>query len=793
MLKRHLLLFILLLGFTGLKAQPLIKVTGMVTNELQQPLQEVTVRILGQDQSSLTDEKGNYTIYAASTSFVLKYSLLGYKPVLISINHDKAGRLIQDVRLSESSNELEQVRITSRQNQLSNSNTINIAGIPAMPSPSGNFEAILKTLPGVSANNELSAQYSVRGGNFDENLVYINDIEISRPILIRNGQQEGLSFINSDLLSSARFSAGGFEARYGDKLSSVLDVKYGRPDSSQTVLTAGLNGASLSTKLLRQHSFLLAGLRYKNNTGILGTQENKGSYRPSFTDAQLIFQQELSPKFSLNFLGNLNSGTFKLIPESRQTEFGTLSRTVRLNVGYDGQEVDDYQTFGGAITALYTPKPNLVMKWINSYFNSLETENIHIQGAYFLRELSPDLVKPGTGGSAIDKGRGGYFTFADNKLRSQSFSSEFKGDQTFNNHTFSWGLRFEYKSYRDQLNEYSLIDSAGVNSFYGGPAIDVKNKLDIQYYSAYVQDSYSLSPHTDLQLGLRANYNSLSSQLLLSPRLLLAYRPQGNNKIFRWSAGVYQQAPDYRSIRDFEGQLNGNQKAQRSYNTSAGMDYAFDGLGTRLKFSTEAYFKYQDRLIPYMMDNVRIKYLATEMAKGYTYGADFSIGGEFVKDLVSHFRLSVMQARQQIEKDPQGFLKRPTDQLVNFSAYFQDRLLNSPTYKVHLNLLYGSKLPIGAPSSDHYTDNFHVPAYKRIDIGFSKDFLDDAALRKPGFLDKYFSSCALYAEVFNLLNIDNTVSYLWLKDLNNVQYAIPNYLTGRRINLKLIIKFKNSK
>lgn len=793
MLKRHLLLFILLLGFTGLKAQPLIKVTGMVTNELQQPLSEVTVRILGQDQSSLTDEKGGYTIYAASTSFVLKYSLLGYKPVLIKINHDKAGRLIQDVRLTESSNELEQVRITSRQNQLSNSTTINIAGIPAMPSPSGNFEAILKTLPGVSANNELSAQYSVRGGNFDENLVYVNDIEISRPILIRNGQQEGLSFINGDLLSSARFSAGGFEARYGDKLSSVLDVKYGRPDSSQTVLTAGLNGASLSTKLLRQHSFLLAGLRYKNNTGILGTQDNKGSYRPSFTDAQLIFQQELSPKFSLNFLGNLNSGTFKLIPESRQTEFGTLSRTVRLNVGYDGQEVDDYQTWGGAVTALYTPKPNLVVKWINSYFNSLEKENIDIQGAYFLRELNNDPLKPGAGGSTIDKGKGGYFTFADNKLRSQSFSSELKGDQSFNYHTFSWGLRFEYKSYRDELNEYSLIDSAGVNSFYGGPAIDVKNKLDIQYYSAYVQDSYSLSPHTDLQLGLRANYNNLSSQLLLSPRLLLAYRPQGNNKIFRWSAGVYQQAPDYRSIRDFQGRLNGNQKAQRSYNTSAGMDYAFDGLGTRLKFSTEAYFKYQDRLVPYMMDNVRIKYLAEEMAKGYTYGADFSIGGEFVKDLVSHFRLSVMQARQKIESDGQGFLKRPTDQLVNFSAYFQDRLLNSPTYKVHLNLLYGSKLPIGAPSSDRYTDNFHIPAYKRIDIGFSKDFLDDAALRKPGVLDKYFSSCALYAEVFNLLNIDNTVSYLWLKDLNNVQYAIPNYLTGRRINLKLIIKFKNMK
>lgn len=793
MRKRLLLLFVLLLTLTELKAQPLIKVTGLVTNELKQPLPEVTVRVMGQDQSSLTDEKGKYTIYSSSTSFVLKYFLLGYKPVLITISHDQAGRLIQNVSLSESSNELEQVRITSRQNQLSNSTTINIVGIAAMPSPSGNFESILKTLPGVSANNELSAQYSVRGGSFDENLVYVNDIEINRPVLIRNGQQEGLSFINSELLSSAKFSAGGFEARYGDKLSSVLDVKYGRPDSSQTVLTAGLNGASLSTKLLRQHSFLLAGLRYKNNTGILNTQDNKGSYRPNFTDAQLIFQQELSPKISLNFLGSVNSGTFKLIPESRQTEFGTLSRTMRLNVDYEGEELDDYRTLAGAITTLYTPKPNMVIKWINSYFNSLEREKIDIRGAYFLRELSPALESPGSGPGATNKGIGGYFTFADNRLRSQSFSSELKGDQTFNSHTLSWGLRFEHKNYNDQLNEYSLIDSAGINRFYGGPVVEAKNKLNIRYYSAYVQDSYRLSAHTDLQLGLRVNYNDLSEQLLFSPRLLLAYRPSGNNKIFRWSAGVYQQAPDYRSIRDFLGQLNLHQKAQRSYNLSAGMDYAFDGLGTRLKFSTEAYFKYQDRLIPYMMDNVRIRYLAGETAKGYTYGADFSIGGEFVKDLVSHFRLSLMKAEQNIANDQAGMLKRPTDQRLNFSAYFQDRLLNSPTYKVHLNLLYGSELPIGAPSSTRYTDNFHIPAYKRIDIGFSKDFLDDAALRKPGFLDKYFSSCALYAEVFNLLNIDNTVSYLWLKDLNNVQYAIPNYLTGRRINLKLIIKFKNSK
>jgi hypothetical protein len=279
----------------------------------------------------------------------------------------------------------------------------------------------------------------------------------------------------------------------------------------------------------------------------------------------------------------------------------------------------------------------------------------------------------------------------------------------------------------------------------------------------------------------------------VSPRLLLAYRPTSNTKIWRFTAGVYQQAPDYRSIRAFDGNLNLNQKAQRSYNTSAGLDYAFDGLGTRLKFTSELYFKYQDRLIPYMMDNVRIKYLANEVAKGNTYGADFSIGGEFVKDLLSYFRISFMKANQDIIGDKVGYLKRPTDQRVNFSVYFQDRLLNSPTYKVHLTMLYGSRLPVGAPLLQQYSDDFSIPAYKRVDIGFSKDFLDDVLQKRVRLLDKYFSSFAAHVEVFNLLNIDNTVSYLWLKDVNNVQYAIPNYLTGRQLNLKLIIKFKNSK
>ena len=810
MQKAYLLILTLLLSFTFVNAQPLVRVTGKITDLKFNPLQQVTVTVLGQQETTLTMDDGSYTIYAKTTSFTLKYSLLGYKPIKIKITEKIAGRIIRDAILFPNINELEQVTVTNKQNQLSNSSTINIADLSSLPSVSGNFEAILKTLPGVSTNNELSAQYSVRGGNFDENLIYINDVEITRPILIRNGQQEGLSFINGDLVTRAKFSAGGFEARYGDKLSSVLDVKYDKPDSNQFVLTTGFLGTSLSSKFVANKSFLLLGLRYKNNTSVLNKQDNKGSYHPNFGDAQLFYQYNFSDKFSLSGFANYNIGQFKLIPEDRETKFGTLETQLRLNIAYNGQEIDSYRTAGGAVTATFSPKQNLVIKWINSYFNTKERERFDIEGQYVFDEIETGFSSSGFSTVRINRGIGTYLNYARNSLSSQTFSSEIKADQNFENHTFSWGVRFEQNKFKDQLNEYHLTDSAGYilpyesKKFVLEQSIKVSNNVDINNYTTFIQDSYNIAKNTDLQLGMRTSYNSLSSQILISPRLLLAYRPSSNNKILRFSAGIYQQAPTYRSIRAYDGILNLSQKAQRSYNTSAGFDYAFDGLGTRLKFSSEVYFKYATKLIPYIIDNVRVKYLSSETAKGRTIGADFSIGGEFVKDLVSYFRLSFMKADQDIIDDSYlqktatgftriypGYLKRPTDQRINFSVFFQDRLLKSPTYKVHLNMLYGSRLPIGSPQSDHYTADFRIPAYKRVDIGFSKDFLDDYTLRKPKFLDKYFNSFIAYLEVFNLLNINNTISYLWLKDVDNVQYAVPNYLTGRQFNFKLILKFKN--
>ncbi|TDG35737.1 TonB-dependent receptor [Pedobacter changchengzhani] len=802
MLHLRLLFFLLFAGSSFALAQPLVRISGVVSNENNQPLPQVTISIIGQAQKTLTDEKGAYTIYSKTRNCDIKFFLLGYQSRAVKLVSFPGARINQNIVLTVNPNELEQINITDKKNQLSNATTLNIADISSMPMVSGNFETMLKTLPGVSTNNELSAQYNVRGGNFDENLVYINDIEVNRPILIRSGQQEGLSFINSDLMSKAKFSAGGFEAKYGDKLSSVLDVRYERPASDELSLSTGLLNSSLTLKQNFKNSFLLTGIRYKNNANVLIKQDEKGSYSPNFADAQVIYQYDFSSKLNINVFSIFNFGQFKLVPTSRETEFGTINNTLRLDVDYTGKEVDDYQFLGTAITATYVPVANMVVKFINSYFNTFERENYDIEGSYLFGNLDPTMGV-GSGMNFSNKSLGNYYSYGLNNLNTQTYSSAVKVDQNFENHVFSWGVKFDRAKYQDKINEYNYSDSSGVIGLNSGKdRVLSNNNIDIKNYSAYIQDSYSLSSHTELQLGVRTNYNSLSHQLLVSPRLLLAYRPSSNNKIVRFSAGVYQQPPSYRTIRDLNGVLNINQKAQRSFNSSIGYDYAFDGLGTRLKFTSELYFKYADRLIPYKIDNLKIKYLANEISKGFTYGADFSIGGEFVKDLVSYFRLSLMHANEDIVNDDYvkngvlvkpGFLKRPSDQLINFSMFFQDRLLNSPTYKVHLNAVYGSKMPIGPTNSPRYLDKYYIPSYKRVDIGFSKDFLDDEALHKPKFLDRNFSSVVFFVEIFNLLNINNTVSYLFLKDVNNIQYAIPNYLTGRQLNLKLIVKFKIGK
>ena len=810
MIKKILALFILTWCTISTNAQSLVDVSGVIRDEKSQPLARVNVSIVGLAATTVSDEQGRYFIQSRLSNFSLRYKSEGYREVTIKFSENKGDKVTKDVSLISDVKALKTVKITNKQTQLANASSISVIDMVNLPTVSMNFESILKTLPGVSTNNELSTQYSVRGGNFDENLIYVNDVEINRPILIRNGQQEGLSFINPELVTRARFSAGGFNARYGDKLSSVLDIRYDKPDSNHYSFTAGLMGLSATTKTNFRNSHLLFGFRRKDNRSVLSTQDEKGSYSPNFNDLQTLYQYDFSPKFNVSALLNFNSGSFKLVPESRETKFGTINTPMRLKIDYEGQEIDNYYTYGGAVTGTFYPNKKTAFKLINSYFEMVERERFDIDGNYVFEETDTEYADGGFGTVKKNRGLGSYYNYARNSLNSRIASTELKIEQSLGKHNFTYGGRFEQAKYADNVNEYNYIDSAGYilpnnsNSFTFENAVFNSSNLTINTITGYFQNNYAISSKVDIQAGARVNYNSLSKEALFSPRLMLLFK-QSDQKFWRFTTGIYRQAPSYRSIRNTDGLLNLQQQSQVSYNISAAYDYAFIGLGSQLKFTSEIYYKYADRMIPYKVDNVRIRYLANEIAKGNTYGADFSVGGELVKDLMSYFRVSFLHADQDVLDDSYikkegngqnivvkpGYLKRPTNQNINVSLFFQDRLFRSPTYKVHLNLLYGSRLPIGSPQIETYTDDFSIPAYRRVDIGFSNDFLDQQLVKKPQVLSKYFSAVIAYAEVFNLLNINNTVSYLWLRDVSNVNYAIPNYLTGRQVNLKLIFKLKN--
>lgn len=796
-----------------ISAQTNRKLSGIIKNEQGETLDGVSVKIENAIGISVSNAQGQFSLTTHFKRIKVFFSLTGYSKTTIEVDFGQTISQERNVVLKKDIRQLEAVNIRSERNRTGNTN-INARLLENQPSASGNFESILKTLPGVSTNNELSSQYSVRGGNFDENLVYVNDIEIYRPFLVRNGQQEGLSFINPELASRVSFSAGGFEARYGDKMSSVLDVRYGKPDSSEYIASVGTLGLSATAKMVNKNNFTLFGIRQKTNQNLLKTQETTGAYQPEFYDIQFINQHDLTKKLSVSLMGDYNLSRFTLIPQSRETTFGTQDQVLRLHVDYDGQERDKYDTWMGAATFQYKASDKLNFKWINSAFNITERETFDIEGSYIFSEVETDIANPDFTKNRIEKNRGfgTSITHARNELQARIYNSELRS--TYQNGRSLWetGVRIQHDKIIDALKEYQAIDSAGyILPVKNGPltfadVTNVTNTVATNRIMAFLQNTYNLSGQVTLTAGLRGNYNSYTTEFLLSPRVSLAYRPKRNaNLLLHFNAGSYNQPPFYRELRNMNGSLNSLETAQRSLHFLTGADYSFAGLGTILKLTSELYYKKLDNLVPYKIENLRIRYFANQQAKGYAAGADFSLSGEFVNGLESSFRLSLMKTEEDIKGDyyikkdasgnqsriEPGYLKRPTDQRINFSIFFQDRLFKSPTYKVHLNLLYGSALPIGPPQTERYADVFKIPAYRRVDIGFSKDVLDTQAQHKPAFLQKYLNGLIIYAEVFNLLNIDNTVSYLWIKDVNNNQYAIPNYLTSRQVNFRIIAKLKN--
>ena len=821
-------------------AQKTGMITGRVNDENNNPVELVNVSIFGDPGGTSSAADGSYSLQIpASKQLKIVFSFIGFKTDTAYVKVSAGEKLRVNRTILSTATELGSIVIEDRHIRNTNLIRIDARTVNALPTASGGIEALLKTMPGVVSNNELSSQYSVRGGNYDENLVYVNDIEIYRPFLVRTGQQEGLSFLNSDLVSSVLFSAGGFEARYGDKLSSVLDIRYKHPVKFAASATASLLGATAHTEgISKDKRFTyLAGARYKTNQYLLNALETKGSYLPVCVDFQSLLTYNLTDKLEMSVLGYVSSNNYTMIPESRETRFGTYFTPLRLTMYFEGQEIDKYDSRMGAITLTHKPNKNLQIKWITSAYNSRETESFDILAEYYIALLDNQP----SGGDSIEvietKGVGGYFNHARNQLDMTVINAENRYSYSKGRNFALWGIKYQHEIIDDRINEWQRIDSSDFSIPYspgipGQPGnlkdfvlnyhLQTSNHIISNRYTAFAQNTWTLdgdSTALAFTAGVRLNYWDYNNQFLVSPRVSLSYKPKWEKDIMlRFSAGYYYQPPFYRELRNLKGQINDRVRAQKSIQFVAGSDWNFNSWGRPFKFVTEIYYKHLTDLVPYQVDNVRIQYLGINGSKGYAYGIDMKINGEFVKGVESWASLSLMKTEEDLYNDQYteyynksgevihigytadvvavdstvinpGYIPRPTDQRITFGLFFQDYLPMNPTFKMNIGLYFGSGLPTGAPNTPLYTHTYRLPPYRRVDIGLSKQIIGGEALHpKKGFFGG-FRSLWVTAEVLNLLQVNNTVSYTWVRDVNSNMYGVPNYLTPRQINIKIGAEF----
>jgi len=805
-LKRIFVIFSFLWSLTLLHAQTPVRIQGIVSDPDGNPLSLVNVAILNQTTGTVTGADGRFTLKLSSVkSVVLQFSRVGYtrRQVQLSQNDSAAATrrpLIINITLHQNTKQLEEVLIRADRNQGTNLVRIDPKITTMLPGVNSNLEDVIKSLPGVVSNNELSSQYSVRGGNFDENLVYINDIEIYRPFLIRSGQQEGLSFINPDLVSSVLFSAGGFSARYGDKMSSVLDIRYRKPTFFAGSVSGSLLGGSVhleGTGKNRRFSYL-TGVRYKSNSYLLNTLPTTGDYHPRFTDVQIYLTYDLTPEWELSFLGNLARNQYEFIPQKWENSFGTVNEALELRIWFDGKEMDAFTTWFGAVTGTYHPGDNLQMKWILSSFYTNEVETFDIQGQYLLNELDRRLNSESFADSLLNIGIGTFIDHARNRLNARVVSFDYKGFWNKSNYRMQWGGRVQSGLIRDHTEEWMMLDSAGYSLPYSDSLVWLSNTHFAESRLTHLQGSlYQLNRYEKelksgtlvLTGGIRAFYMNINKELLISPRASISFQPKWEKDLqLRFSAGAYHQPPVFKEFRNLEGDLNPLVKAQKSIHLVGGTDFYFKAWTRPFKFTSELYYKYLWDLIPYEVDNVRIRYYGKNMARGYAAGLDLKINGQFVPGVESWASLSIMKTQEDLMGDTVGYIARPTDQRVNAAIFFQDYLPGNKTYKTHLNLLFGTGLPYGPPGSQEYKTALRIPPYRRIDLGFSKNIIGGNQRSTRRFL-KELTDLWVSIEIFNLLNVKNTISHIWIRDISNRQFPVPSYLTGRRFNVKLQAKF----
>ncbi|WP_278794203.1 TonB-dependent receptor [Leyella stercorea] len=791
-LKLFILQIICLCAFVSAQAQT-FTLSGRVIDENNDPVEFASVSCPKQGKMTMTSLKGDYSLQLQSADSVeIRFSMVGYKTKVRTLRRPR-GKQTMQVVLHSSDNALSEVTITGKRIETGQTQELSKEHLKSMPSTTGNaVEEMIQSQAGVSTHSELSSQYNVRGGSFDENSVYINNVEIFRPFLVRSGQQEGISVINPDMVEKIGFSTGGYEARYGDKMSSALNIEYRRPKRFEASATASMLGASAFVGMSNKKFSWSNGLRYKTTKYLLGSMDTKGEYQPMFIDYQTYLTYSPNKRWDIKFLGNISDNHYNFTPEDRETNFGTMENVKAFKVYFDGQEKDVFRTFFGSLGITRKFNENTSLSFIASAFNTREQEKYDIQGQYWLTQTE----------TSENLGVGTYFQHTRNYLKAHVESAKLLFKTKQKKHNIEAAFTYKWEHIEENSVEYEMRDSSKYSIPHTGKdlymiySMRAKNTLTANRVEAYAQDTYRFTGSEGktlytLNYGLRLAYWSFTKETILSPRLSLGIIPAFNENItMRFATGLYYQAPFFKEIRDTTttngityASLNRKAKSQRSIHFIAGFDYRFKMNDRPFKFTAEAYYKALGNLVPYSVNNVKVVYYGDNMCSGHAAGLDLKLFGEFVPGTDSWVSLSLMNTSMKLNGKS---IPLPTDQRYAVNLFFTDYFPGTTRWKMSLKLALADGLPFSAPHRELESNVFRAPAYKRADVGLNYRIIDNSDRHKKR---NPIRNLWVGAECLNLFGINNVNSYYWITDVTGQQYAVPNYLTGRQINIKLSVDF----
>ncbi|MCI5875605.1 MAG: carboxypeptidase-like regulatory domain-containing protein [Prevotella sp.] len=792
-MKKFILLLLATAMYLTAQGQTFV-LQGKVTDEKDNPIEFVSVTCARQGKVAFTSLKGNFTLTLHSAdSVVIRFSMLGYR-AKTKVLRKPRGRQTLRVALYPDVSTLGEVQVQGQKIQSGQTQELKTKDMKMAPSAGGNaVEELIQSQAGVSTHSELSSQYNVRGGSFDENSVYINNVEVFRPFLVRSGQQEGLSVINPDMVERIGFSTGGFAAKYGDKMSSALDITYRRPKRFEANASASLLGASAYVGFATPKIAWANGLRYKTNKYLLGSLQENGEYRPNFLDYQTYLSYTPNKRWQIDFIGNISDSHYNFYPKDRSTAFGTMQNVMNFRVYFDGQEKDLFRTYFGSLSINRFFSPTTRLSLIASAYSTKERETYDIQGQYWLTQAE----------SSENMAVGTYFEHARNYLQAHVENVKLILSSKVKKHDIEAAITLKREHIKENSTEYEMRDSAGYNIPHTGAdlymiySMRAKNRLDATRTEAYVQDTWRFTSGTDsaatlytLNYGLRMSHWNFNGETILSPRVSVGIIPAFNQNVtLRFATGLYYQAPFYKELRDTTtynnitvAELNRKIKSQRSIHFVAGYDYRFNSMNRPFRFSAEAYYKILQNLIPYSVNNVKVVYYGDNVCSGHAAGIDLKLYGEFVPGTDSWISLSLMNTQMKLNGRS---MPLPTDQRWSMNLFFTDYFPGTTKWKMALKLAYADGLPFSAPHREMERNSFRAPAYKRADIGMSYRLLDNENRSKK----VPFKNIWLGIDCLNLLGINNVNSYYWITDVTNQQYAVPNYLTGRMLNGRILFEF----